>query len=98
MEHFIELVPCKRANAECIHSAMAENLTSKNIQLSKVIGMVFDGAATLSGKKSGVQATMKKHSPHDLFVHCNIGGTTSAMAGVKFHISKPGHVPSKNFH
>ena len=33
--------------------------------------MGFDGAATFSGKKSGVQARMKKHSPHTLFVHCH---------------------------
>ena len=33
--------------------------------------MGFDGAATFSGKKSGVQARMKEHSPHALFVHCH---------------------------
>ena len=71
MEHFNELVPLKSVNAESIHSAMAECLKSKNIQLSKLINMSFDGAATFSGKKSGVQARMKKHSPHALFVHCH---------------------------
>ena len=33
--------------------------------------MGFNDAATFSGKKSGVQARMKKHSPHALFVHCH---------------------------
>ena len=33
--------------------------------------MGFNGAATFSGKKSGIQARMKKHSPHALFVHCH---------------------------
>ena len=33
--------------------------------------MGFDGAATFSGKKSGVQARMKKFAPHALFVHCH---------------------------
>ena len=32
--------------------------------------MGFDGAATFSGKKSVVQARMKKHSHNALFVHC----------------------------
>ena len=32
--------------------------------------MGFDGAATFSGKRSGVQARIKRHSPHALFVHC----------------------------
>ena len=44
---------------------------SKNIQLSNLIGMGFDGAATFSGKKLGVQARIKKHSPHALLVHCH---------------------------
>lgn len=33
--------------------------------------MGFDGAATFSGKKSGVQSQLKKNSPHALFVHCH---------------------------
>ena len=70
-EHFIDLLPMKRTDAESIYSALVECLKSKNIQLSNRIGMGFDGAATFSGKKSGVQARMKKHSPHALFVHCH---------------------------
>ena len=86
-EHFIDLLPMKRTDAESIYSALVECLKSKNIQLSNLIGMGFDGAATFSGKKSGVlgfdgaatfsgkksgvQARMKKHSPHALFVHCH---------------------------
>ena len=70
-EHFIDLLPMKRTDAESIYSALVECLKSKNIQLSNLIGMGFDDAATFSGKKSGVQARMKKHSPHALFVHCH---------------------------
>ena len=33
--------------------------------------MGFDGAATFSGKKSGVQGRLKKHVPHAVFVHCH---------------------------
>ena len=71
-EHFIDLLPMKKTNAESIYSALVECLKSKNIQLSNLIGMGFGsaaGAATFSGKKSGVQARMKKHSPHAIFVH-----------------------------
>ena len=70
-EHFIDLLPMKRTDAESIYSALVECLKSKNIQLSNLIGMGFDGAATFSGEKSGIQARMKKHSPHVLFVHCH---------------------------
>ena len=51
----------KRTDAENIYSALVECLKSKNIQLSNLIGMGFDGAVTFSGKKSGIQARMKKH-------------------------------------
>ena len=33
--------------------------------------MGFDGAATFSGDKTGVQCRLKKNSPHGLFVHCH---------------------------
>ena len=32
--------------------------------------MGFDGAATFSGDKTGVQRKLKELSPHGLFVHC----------------------------
>ena len=31
----------------------------------------FDGVATFAGKKSGVQARLKKNAPHAIFVHCH---------------------------
>ena len=70
-EHFLEILPLKRANAEAIYSAIVSCLKEKSIQLSKLVGMGFDGAATFSGKKSGVQSRLKTNSPHALFVHCH---------------------------
>ena len=61
--HFIEIVPLKNADSVNIHLQLMNCLKKKNIQVSKLIGMSFDGAATFSGKRSGV------HSPHALFVH-----------------------------
>ena len=34
--------------------------------------MCFDGVATFSGKKEGVQTRMKKNSPHAIFVNCHL--------------------------
>ena len=34
----------------------------KNVQLGRLIGMGFDGAATFSGDKTGVQRRLKEHS------------------------------------
>ena len=72
---------------------------SKNIQLSNLIGMGFDGAATFSGKKSSVQARMKKHSPHALFVHyhCHQLQLTcvqaaNGIAGIEHVYVTPNHI------
>ena len=44
-EHFIEILPLKKANAESIYSALVEYCREKKIQLGRLIGMGFDGAA-----------------------------------------------------
>ena len=61
-EHFIEILPLKKANAESIYSASVEYCREKNIPLGRLIGMGFDGAATFSGDKTGVQRRLKEHS------------------------------------
>ena len=43
----------------------------EGLQCSKLIGMGFDGAATFAWKKLDVQACLKKHVPHSVFVHCH---------------------------
>ena len=67
-EHFIEILPLKKANTGSIYSALVEYCREKNIQLERLIGMGFDGAATFSGDKTGVQGRLKELSPHALFV------------------------------
>ena len=38
----------------------------------RIVGLGFDGAAaTFSELRTGVQACIKKHTPHALFVHCH---------------------------
>ena len=49
-EHFIEILSLKKANAESIYSVLVEYCRGKNIQLGRLIGMGFDGAATFSGE------------------------------------------------
>ena len=68
-EHFIEILPLKKANA-VKYLFLVEYCREKNIQLGRLIGMGFDGAATFSGDKTGVQRRLKELSPHALFVHC----------------------------
>ena len=69
-EHFIEILALKKANAESIYSALVEYCREKNIQLGRLIGMEFDGAATFSCNKTVVQRRLKELASHALFVHC----------------------------
>ena len=54
VEHFMEILPLKKADAESIYSVLIDWLNKKNVQCHKLVGIKFDGAATFAGKKSGV--------------------------------------------
>ena len=71
VEHFIEIIPLKKADAQTIYATQVDCLKVKGVQISKLIGMGFDGAATFSGKHKGVQTLLKSNSPHSIFVHCH---------------------------
>ena len=67
----MEILPLKKTNAQSIYSVLLDWQKKKDLHCSKLIGMGFDGAATFTGKKSDVQARLKKHAPHSIFVHCH---------------------------
>jgi hypothetical protein len=71
VERFLEIISLKKADAETIYTSIIECLKAKNLQVGRIVGMGFDGAATFSGVKTGVQARIKKHAPRALFVHCH---------------------------
>ena len=71
VEHFLEIVHLQKADAGSIYSALIECLKQKNLKVGNIVGMGFDGANTFSGRKTGVQARLKKLAPNALFVHCH---------------------------
>ena len=78
-EHFIEILALKKANAESIYFALVEYCREKNIQLGRLIGMGFDGAATFSDIKTGVQRRLNELSPYALFVHLLLSCTSTGF-------------------
>ena len=72
VECFLEIVPLQKADAVSIYTALVTCLKGENLLLGNIVGMGSDGAATFSGKKTGVQARLKKHAPHAVFVHCHM--------------------------
>ena len=102
VEHFMEILPMKKTNAHSIYSVLLDWLKKKDLQCSKLIGMGFDGAATFAGKKLGVQARLKKHVPHSVFVHCHklqlaCVQSANSTEGIK-HIYTTLTTLWKNFH
>ena len=64
------IVHAKAVTAEAITQYILRFFQEKKILVKKVRGLGFDGASTMSGKKSGVQVRMRFQSPSALFVHC----------------------------
>ena len=60
----------KSADAENVHLQPMDCLKTNDIQVSKPTCIGFDGTVTFSGKKSSVQAGIKRHPPQAFFVHC----------------------------
>ena len=71
VECFLEIIPLKKADAETIYSTLIECLKRKNLQVGRIVGCGFDGAVTFSRRRTDVQARIKKHAPHALFVQCH---------------------------
>lgn len=70
IECFLDILPSKKADAETICPALLNCLKDNNLQISKIVGVGFDGAS-ISGSKTGVQSWIKKHAPHAIFVYCH---------------------------
>ena len=45
-------------------------MSSKHLDLSKLISHAYDGASVFSGHKTGVQVRIRTHSAHALYIHC----------------------------
>ena len=69
VEHCMGILPLKKGNVEYIYSTLIDWLKKKKSQCPKVVGMGFDGVAMFVGKKSGVQARLKKNAPHALITN-----------------------------
>ena len=59
VEHFIEMVPLKRADANTIYETLIECLKKKGVMISNMIRMGFDGAPTFSWQHNRLQALLK---------------------------------------
>ena len=71
-EEFIGLYEVASTGAEVIYGAIADVLLRLNLSISKVSGQCCDGAATMSGRKSGVVTRLCSAEPRAVFTHCYV--------------------------
>ena len=69
-EHFLGLVSLSACDEASIFDALKAFLADSDIDAGKLRGQGYDGAATFSGTKNGVQMHICILAPRALFVHC----------------------------
>ena len=70
VEHFIGFTYLEALGAEYITQKILEKLGEIRLSLQNCVCVTMDGANTMSGRNSGVQARLKEKNPKILYVHC----------------------------
>lgn len=70
-EEFISFVRLNRVRAIDISDAIIICLENIGLSLSNLRGQGYDGAASMSGIKTGVQARIKEKQPKAVYTHCS---------------------------
>ena len=69
-EEFVGLYQVESTEAAKIYGVISDVLLRMNLAVSKVRGQCYDGAAAMSGAKSGVVARLYAVDPRAVFTHC----------------------------
>ena len=69
-EDFVGLPPLSRRTADSIVQVLKDVLLRMNLDLNDSRGQCYDGAATMSGKASGVATQFKLENEKMLYSHC----------------------------
>lgn len=83
-EEFIDFMGTCRTTGEVLVSNIVKKLSELNLDVSKIRGQGYDGAASMNSARVGVQAIIKQHSPRALYTHCS----SHALNLVYVHSSK----------
>ena len=70
-EHYLTTLHVKSTNARAITAAITSYMSENHLECAKLVGQGYNGAATFSGSKSGVQKRMRVHTGHALYIHCS---------------------------
>ncbi|XP_044751693.1 52 kDa repressor of the inhibitor of the protein kinase-like [Coccinella septempunctata] len=70
-EDFLTFVPVHDVTGAGLAKTVLETLSNLGLDLNKLRGQGYDGAATMSGKFRGVQAAIREKLPLALYTHCS---------------------------
>lgn len=79
-EEFVGLYHMENFDAPSIAKQIKDALEQMNLPLSKLRGQCYDGCATMSGPKTGVEVQLKKEEPKALYTHCYAHATNLACS------------------
>ena len=69
-EEFVGSYEVASTRAKTIYTAITDVLLRLNLAISKVRGQCYDGAATMSGARTGVATRICAVEPRAVFTHC----------------------------
>lgn len=70
-EDFLTFVPVYDVTGAGLANTILETLSTLGLDLNKMRGQGYDGAATMSGQFRGVQASIREKLPLALYTHCS---------------------------
>ena len=70
VEELVGLYEVASTGTEMIYGVITNVFKRLNLAVSKVRGQCYDGAATMSGKNSGVATRLQRDEPRAVFTHC----------------------------
>ncbi|XP_062596552.1 uncharacterized protein LOC134258002 [Saccostrea cucullata] len=69
-DHFLGMINVKKTDAATLVSKIERFFISKEIAISKILFVGFDGCNTMSGENTGLQRRFRHVVPHSLYINC----------------------------
>ncbi|KAF0708975.1 zinc finger MYM-type protein 1-like, partial [Aphis craccivora] len=70
-ERLLKMIPIQFSTGEAQYTIVKSTLQSLGIDVKKIVGQSYDGAANMKGKFNGLQTHFKKDAPNSIFTHCH---------------------------
>lgn len=84
-ENFLGFFSIPTTNAEALYDLIKGLITSFKLDLKCLVGQAYDGAATMSGIKTGVATRILKDYKTPIFVHCHNHRLNLALMDASSH-------------